>query len=292
MSKQIFIAGGSGLLGQFLERHFDKNGYKVTILSRSGGSHDVKYPDTPEELAELISGASAVINLAGASVVGKRWNKAYKKVLYDSRIKTTKYLVEAINIAEVKPQIFISASAVGYYGDAGDKELTEDLDNADGFIAELCRDWEAEAKKANVPTFIPRIGIVLTKDGGALKEMLTPFKFFIGGPIGSGKQWFPWVHILDVFRIFKFAIEENLEGTYNIASPYPVRMSEFAKTLGKVMNRPSLFKVPGFVLKIILGESAQEVMRSQKVIPKNLTDKKLTFQYPHLKDALSNILKG
>lgn len=290
MDKRIYIAGGSGMLGQYIEKHLDKQGYKVTVLTRSKNTQDLEYPDTPEELAEIFEGATAIINLAGASIVGKRWNPEYKEILYNSRIKTTKYLVEAINLTQNKPQIFISASAVGFYGDRAEEVLTEELNPAEGFVANICIDWEKEALKCEIPTFIPRIGIVLAKEGGALQEMITPFKFFVGGPIGSGKQWFPWIHIKDIYSIFKFAIENNLEGIYNAVAPEEVRMSTFAKKLGKVMSRPSLFQVPSFVLKIILGESAQEVLRSQRVSASKILKANYKFQYNELEDALRSMV--
>ena len=290
MDKVIFIAGGTGMLGQYLEKKFDKIGYKVKILTRSKNTHDIEYPDEPEELAKLFEGATAIINLAGASIVGKRWNEKYKKILYNSRIKTTKYLVEAINHTENKPQLFISCSAVGYYGDRGEEEITEEKSSADGFVANICKDWEKEALLADIPTFIPRIGIVLAKEGGALQEMLTPFKYFVGGPIGSGNQYFPWIHIEDVFRIFEFAIELKLEGVYNTVAPQQIKMKEFASTLGKVMKRPSLFPVPSFALKLILGESAQEILRSQRVIPQKLKEANYEFKFKDLKVALKDLL--
>ena len=289
MDKVIFIAGGTGMLGQYLEKKFDKIGYKVKILTRSKNTHDIEYPDEPEELAKLFEGATAIINLAGASIVGKRWNEKYKKILYNSRIKTTKYLVEAINHTENKPQLFISCSAVGYYGDRGEEEITEEKSSADGFVANICKDWEKEALLADIPTFIPRIGIVLAKEGGALQEMLTPFKYFVGGPIGSGNQYFPWIHIEDVFRIFEFAIELKLEGVYNTVAPQQIKMKEFASTLGKVMKRPSLFPVPSFALKLILGESAQEILRSQRVIPQKLKEANYEFKFKDLKVALKDL---
>lgn len=290
MDKIIFIAGGTGMLGQYLEKKFDKLGYKVKILTRSKRTQDIEYPDEPEELAQLFEGSTAIINLAGASIVGKRWNDKYKEILYNSRIKTTKYLVEAINLTKNKPQLFISCSAVGYYGDRGVEELTEDKNPADGFVATICKDWEKEALMADIPTFIPRIGIVLAKEGGALQEMLKPFKYFVGGPLGSGNQYFPWIHIEDVFRIVEFAIELKLEGIYNTVAPQQVKMKEFTSTLGKVLKRPAIFPVPSFALKLILGESAQEILRSQRVIPNKLKEVNYEFKFKKLEEALKDLV--
>lgn len=290
MEKKIFIAGGSGLLGKYIEKHLDKDGFKVKVLTRQKNTHDIEYPESPEELAKMIEGAEAIINLAGASIVGKRWNKEYKQILYDSRIKTTKYLVDAINLTQNKPKIFISASAVGFYGDRGDNLLLEEATPAEGFVAQICIDWEKEALKCDIPTFIPRIGICLAKEGGALKEMLTPFQFFVGGPIGSGQQYFPWIHIADLYAIIKFAMENNLEGVYNAVAPEQVRMKDFAKTLGKTINRPSIFPVPSFALKIILGESSQELLRSQRVAADKISKQNFKFQFEKLDMALKNLL--
>lgn len=290
MDKRVYIAGGSGLIGSHLIKKLENLNYQVFILSRSPGEKTIVYPEKEEELAKIIDGAAAVINFAGASIVGKRWNEEYKKILYDSRIKTTRYLVNAINLTENKP-FFISNSAVGYYGDRGNKSLDEDAKPEKGFIANLCIDWEEEALKANTKTFIPRIGIVLTTEGGALKEMLTPFKFFVGGPLSDGKQWFPWIHIDDLTSMFIYALENNLEGVANAVSPNPVQMNEFSQTLGTVMNRPSIFRVPAFVLKIVLGESAQEVLRSQKVKPQFILNTDFEYKFKTLELALKNLLK-
>lgn len=289
MDKKVYIAGGSGLIGSHLINKLESLNYQVFILSRSPGENTIVYPEKEEELAKIIDGADAVINFAGASIVGKRWNEEYKKVLYDSRIKTTRYLVNAINLTENKP-FFISNSAVGYYGDRGNKSLDEDAKPEKGFIANLCIDWEEEALKANTKTFIPRIGIVLSTEGGALKEMLTPFKFFVGGPLSDGKQWFPWIHIDDLTSMFIYALENNLEGVANAVSPNPVQMNEFAQTLGKVLNRPSIFRVPAFVLKIVLGESAQEVLRSQRVKPQFILNTDFEYKFKTLEPALINLL--
>lgn len=289
MDKRVYIAGGSGLIGSHLINKLESLNYQVFILSRSPGENTIVYPEKEEELAKIIDGATAVINFAGASIVGKRWNEEYKKILYESRIKTTRYLVNAINLTENKPY-FISNSAVGYYGDRGNKSLDEDAKPENGFIANLCIDWEEEALKANTKTFIPRIGIVLTTEGGALKEMITPFKFFVGGPLSDGKQWFPWIHIDDLTSMFIYALENNLEGVANAVSPNPVQMNEFAQTLGKVMNRPSIFRVPAFVLKIVLGESAQEVLRSQRVKPQFILNTDFEYKFKTLEPALNNLL--
>jgi len=291
MNKNIFIAGGSGLIGSYLINKLESLNCNVTILSRTPGENTIVYPEKEEDLAKIIDGAAAVINFAGASIVGKRWNPEYKKILYDSRIKTTRYLVNAINLTQNKPY-FISNSAVGFYGDRGNKILNEDTNPDSGFIANLCIDWEEEAHKANTKTFIPRIGIVLSTEGGALKEMLTPFKLFVGGPLADGKQWFPWIHIDDLASLLIFALENQIEGTANAVSPNPVQMNEFAQTLAKVLKRPAIFRVPAFALKIILGESAQEVLRSQRVNPQFMLNTNFEYKYQLLDSALNNLINN
>lgn len=290
MDKKIFIAGGSGLIGKRLTQKLNELNYQTIILSRKDSKISVKYPNSPKELAKLIDGADAIINLAGANIVGKRWNKEYKKELYDSRINTTRLLVEAINLTHNKPY-FISTSAVGYYGDRGNKVLNEDTNPDNGFIASICTDWEDEAKKADTKTFITRIGIVLANEGGALKEMLLPYKLFIGGPLSNGKQWFPWIHIDDLLYVYVNAIENKLTGTANIVSPHQVQMNEFAQTLGSVLHRPAIFRVPAFAVKLILGEASQEVLRSQRVNPKYLLDINFNFKFNTLSSALKDLLE-
>ena len=288
MNKIIYIAGGSGLIGQRLKNILTENGFQVFILSRRSSENSIAYPNNPQELAGILEGASAVINLAGANVVGKRWNKEYKKELYDSRINTTKLLVNAINLTNEKPY-FISTSAVGFYGDRGNKNLTEDISPDTGFIASICTDWEEEAQKVESKCLILRIGIVLTKDGGALKEMLLPYKLFVGGPIASGVQWFPWIHIKDLMNVYLFAIEKQLTGIANAVSPGQVQMNNFARAMGQALKRPAFFRVPAFAVKIILGEASQEVLRSQKVYPKFLIDNKFQFEFSSIDSALKDI---
>ena len=167
----------------------------------------------------------------------------------------------------------------------------EDTNPDNGFIASICTDWEDEAKKANTETFITRIGIVLAKEGGALKEMLLPYKLFVGGPLSTGKQWFPWIHITDLINIYIFAIENKLTGTANVVSPHQIQMNDFAKTLGQVLRRPAFFRVPAFAIKLILGEASQEVLRSQRVAPKFLIDNNFNFKFNTLSLALKDLLE-
>jgi hypothetical protein len=292
MKKDIYITGGSGFIGSKLIEHWQTS-YNVKALSRSSGLNRIVYPESAEDFAELIDGSEALVNLAGASIVGKSWTDSYKQELRDSRINITKLCAEAIDLCDNPPKIFISASAIGYYGDRGDEELTEESQPANGFVADLCKDWESSAEIQNLKTklFIPRIGIVLDKGFGALSKMEAPFKLFVGGPVGSGMQWFSWIDIDDLVGIFDWAIKKEAHGVFNVTSPNPVRMEEFSKALGWVLNRPSWFKVPEFMLKLILGESAQEVTRSQKVLPNKVVAHGYKYKYDDLRDSLGKIFR-
>jgi hypothetical protein len=291
MSNTIYITGGTGFIGSKLSEFWRNKGYKVISISRSAGVNRIKYPESAEHFSEIINNSYALVNLAGASIVGKRWNNEYKKELYDSRIDVTKFCAKAIDFANTPPKLFISSSAIGIYGDRGDEQLDEKSSIANGFIADLCRDWEkaSELNRKDVPVFIPRIGVVLDRGLGALGKMELPFKLFVGGPIGSGKQWFSWVDIDDLISAFDFALEKRLSGVHNIVSPNSFRMKDFAKTLGKVLGRPSWFPVPKFVLDIILGESSQEVLRSQKILPNSLIKNGFEYQYSSLINSLKKI---
>jgi len=242
-----------------------------------------------------IDGKDAVIHLAGASVAGKRWNDSYKKIIRESRIISTKNLAQAIIQSETKPKVFITASGSGYYGNRGSALLNENSGHGSDFLGRVCKDWEAAAslvESDHVRRVSLRTGIVLSVEDGALKKMLLPFKLFIGGPLGNGKQWFPWIHIDDIIQLYIFALEnESLTGSVNAASPHHVRMSEFAKTLGKVLNRPSLFPVPEFVLKLVTGEVATEIISSQKLDVTKILNSGFEFGFKKLEDALSNLLK-
>jgi len=275
--RKIYIAGGSGAIGGLLIERLQSEGKELVILSRSSGRGKLKYPESTLEMAKIFEDSEAVINLAGASIVGKRWTEEYKKELYTSRIDITKFLAESISHCKNPPKSFVSASAIGIYGDRGADTLTEQSSLADGFIANLCKDWEAATEAANGKTkiFIPRIGVVLHPEFGALERFLLPMKLFIGGPIGSGEQWFSWISARDLVEIIFSAIE---------------KMNEFAKTLGKVINRPSAFRVPKFVIDLMLGEASQEVLRSQKILPAALEAKGFKFAEEDLELALKNLL--
>lgn len=246
-----------------------------------------------KSLFEVINEVNAVVNLAGENVGGRRWNEDFKKRILDSRVSTTNLFVTAIKQCEKKPSVYVSASAVGYYGAKHDGEITEDSEPGNDFMADVTKEWEAaseELKKQNIRRVILRFGIVLSKEDGALKKMLLPFKLFIGGPLGSGKQWFPWIHIEDVVRTVMFSLDEKVEGPFNVVAPGIVSMKEFCKELGVVMKRPSLFQVPGFILRLVLGEFAEYVLNGAKIKPTRLKEVGFEFKNSKISEALKDLL--
>lgn len=296
----ILITGGTGFIGTELGRVLLSKGHSLTIITRSPRKYNSeaaanrRYISWDGDLAAAMEEADAVINLAGENIFGQRWTDEVKKRLLSSRIDTTKALVNAIAKAESKPEVMISASAVGYYGSTGDRWADEEAPAGDDFLARLCVDWEAAAepvKEEGVRLAIPRIGIVLETGGGALQQMLLPFKLFVGGPVGDGSQFVPWVHMDDLLRGFLFALEkEDFEGAFNVCSPNPVTMGELANQIGEVLNRPSWLPVPEFVLNIVLGEAAGPILNSLKVQPRKLQQAGFEFQFEYVDDALSEIL--
>jgi uncharacterized protein (TIGR01777 family) len=298
-SLNILITGGTGFIGSYLTPILLQQGHFLTIVTRSPEKYKEDQASnqqfiTADEIASKMSGMDVVINLAGESLFGFRWTDEVKKRIYESRILLTRSLTDAMIAAEKKPALFISASAVGIYGDSGDNWLDESSAAGDDFLASVCADWEAEAVKAEaagIRVAIPRIGIVLQDNGGMIDKMKLPFALFAGGPIGSGEQYIPWVHMDDLCRALIYPIEnENLSGPYNACSPDPATMNELASAMGKVMNRPSFFRVPEFVLKAILGEAAQPALSSLRVQPKVLQLSDFEFEYESLESALGDIL--
>ena len=292
--KKILITGGTGFVGSYLAEELVKRAYEVVIISRS--KHQTKKNGvrfaTYEQLEESVNGSYAVINLAGHNLFDERWSDEVKEKILNSRVDITRKVVQAIQVATKKPEVFISASAVGYYGNRGSEFLREDSFPGDDFLSDVCKQWEEDAQKAEVKRIvIPRIGIVLEKNGGALGKMLTPFKLFVGGPLGNGKQYFPWIHMKDVvFSILESIENENYSGVYNCVAPQQVTMSEFSSVLGTVLNRPSLFAVPEFALKLVFGEATGALIASQRVVPEKLKKLGYDFHYNELKSALNNIL--
>jgi uncharacterized protein (TIGR01777 family) len=278
---KIALAGSSGLIGAELLRELRERGDEVVALPRRGTAR------------WSLEGIEAVVNLAGASIGGKRWSPEYKKEILDSRVLSTRELVEAMRSAERKPLVLVNASAAGFYGGRGDELLDESAGPGADFLAGVCQEWEAEARKAEdlgVRSVQPRTGVVLSARGGALQQMLPPFKAFVGGPLGSGKQWFPWIHIADEVAAIMRAIDSDLRGPVNLASPGIVTMKEFARGLGKALHRPSWAPVPAAPLKILLGEFALVLLEGQRAVPKKLIDTGFKFRFPDLEAALGDLL--
>jgi uncharacterized protein (TIGR01777 family) len=240
-----------------------------------------------------VADQEGIINLAGASIFN-RWNDKIKKVIYDSRVLTTRNVVEAI--PQKEGMMLCSTSAVGYYGFRGDEEILEDGTPGDDFLASLCVDWEDEASKAadkGVRVAISRFGIVLGKTGGALGQMIPAFKRFVGGPLGSGNQWFSWIHMEDLLNAFLFVLDnEEISGPVNFCSPHPVQNRKLAKALGKVLGRPSFVTTPGFMLKLVLGEFGSILLEGQRVIPGTLLKHGFIFRYPDISRALEEVVGG
>ena len=292
----IAVLGGRGFIGSRLCEKLVEAGHETTVISRSTEAGDglpeaVKYvsADTTAEgnWQEEIKDREAVINLAGAGIF-RRWNETSKKLMYDSRILTTRNLVDAMQGS--RNSVLINASAAGYYGFQGDKELTEKDPAGEDFLAVLCRDWEKEAFKARdkgIRVAVARFGVVLGKNGGALTNMVSAFRKFLGGRLGDGEQWFSWVHMEDLVRALLFILShEELEGPFNVTAPGPVQNREFTKTLAEVLHRPALVPAPGFLIQLFLGEFGSVLLKGQKAIPRELLDHEFRFLYPRVREAL------
>lgn len=295
----ILITGGTGLIGRALCRFWLQQGHQLTVWSRS-----------PEKVASLCGegvrgierledcppGAlDAVVNLAGAPIADRPWTTARRKLLRDSRIALTGQLVSWLAGLDNKPEVLISGSAVGWYGDGGDLELTEQSSPVKGdFASQLCQDWENAALQAEplgIRVVLVRTGLVLTADGGFLKRLLLPFKLGLGGPIGDGRQWMPWIHLQDQVALIDFLLHhEAASGPYNATAPTPVRNSEFAKALGKALQRPAFMPLPGVFLKLGLGDLALLLLGGQQVLPERLLEAGFVFRFNRLDAALADLL--
>lgn len=303
--KRVIVAGATGLIGKALCRRLQAAGYAVVVFSRNPTTARYKVPGAYEYVAwdgaesgawaAALDGAHAAINFAGASVAGKRWTADYKRQIRDSRVVATRGLVDAMRAAGTKPRVFINGSAIGYYGFRDDTPLDEGASPGDDFLAQVCREGEAEALKAaalGIRTVVVRTGVVLDKDRGALPRMALPFKFFAGGPVLPGSQWFSWIHLADEVGIILLALEdERLRGPVNATAPQPQPYRDFAKTLGRVLSRPSWAPVPGFALRLLLGELGDTLTTGQRVVPKKAEEAGYQFQYPTSEGALRQILK-
>ncbi len=299
----ILLSGATGLIGGELAARLHDGGHNIIVLTTrkklpenlatvADGfvSWDSNYRiNEPAKLAEIDS----VIHLAGASVVGKRWNAAYKAEILNSRTASTAAIIDAFKSINHFPKTFICASATGFYGSRKDEILTEASSKGTGFLSDVCSSWEDAARqseKYGARWVSVRTGIVLTTKGGALPQMLLPFRLFVGGHLGSGKQWFSWISLEDTCAIFAYVLENNqASGVYNAVAPHPVQMKELAKVIGKTLHRPSLFPVPGFVLQAVMGEASVEITKSQRVLPARLTDAGYQFKFSDITYALKEI---
>ena len=309
MHDHIVITGATGVIGAELVRRLLGRGEKVVLLVRSPESASRKVPgavgyvkwDSGMESGEwrgCVSGAKAVIHLAGKPLLESRWNEAHKAECYDSRILGTRHIVSAIADAPQKPKVFISSSAIGYYGSfsscSDTPELSESCKAGSDFLAKICFDWEKEAlasEGTGVRLVLLRTGIVLSTRGGMLQKMIEPFRFFLGGPIGSGHQCISWIHVDDEIACIIEALDNAAyRGAINLVTPQPVSMKEFASVLGAVLGRPSLLAVPQFVVQLLLGEGGEYAVKGQRVKPAFLQQQGFVFRYPKLSDALAELI--
>jgi len=297
--KHILITGGTGFIGSHLVALLLKQGHYITILTRNPDkySEDAKnltYTGWDESILDQVGKADVIINLAGENIFGQRWTDEVKRRLLNSRVDTTQQLTKAIMETKSKPDVFISGSAVGYYGDCDKTPLKEDYPAGSDFLAEVCKAWEDAAQpveQTGTRLVFARIGIVLEEDGGALENMIPAFKLFAGGPVGSGNQFVPWIHMLDLCNAFLFLINNNnLKGPFNICAPNPVTMNDFAEAVGNALNRPSFFRVPEFMLNLALGEAATPILSSLNAQPQKLIDAGFNFEFEDIKVAINDVI--
>lgn len=291
--QRIAITGASGLIGSALVGRLKSEGHTVQRLVR-------RAPVSPDEIQwdpktgyvdiEALRGVDAVIHLAGVGVGDKRWTKRYKSEILNSRLLGTTAIANAVS--EVKPQVFISASAIGWYGDSGNRAVVESDSVGNDFLAAVCREWEGAADLAgDVRTVKLRTGLVLDPTGGALGRMLPLFRFGLGGKLGSGKQWWSWITLHDVVRAIEFALVKPLAGPINLTSPNPVTNQEFTAALARALNRPALFPAPAIALKLALGGFSSEILGSKKVMPNSLSEAGFVWDYPHITNALTALIE-
>lgn len=306
---KVAVTGGTGFVGSRLVEQLEGTGAETVLLTRNGRQAQLQFPAEVYKNVSIveydplnagnwqtcISGCDAVVNLAGEPISESRWTPERKKLLMDSRVVTTTKLVEAIAAAAIKPKVFVSTSAIGFYGTSETETFDEFSAAGSDYLAEICKNWEAAAasvKTTGTRLVILRFGIVLGM-GGAIGKMLPPFKLFAGGPIGTGKQWFSWIHQDDVVALIMQALsQDSMEGVYNATAPHPVTMNDLCTEMGKTLGRPSWLPVPAFVLETMLGEGASLVLEGQKVLPKRSIESGFKFGYASVGEALKQVLAG
>jgi hypothetical protein len=288
----VAVTGATGLIGTALVSQLRADGYEVKKLVRRAtrGNDEVNWNPTLGQIdLAALAGTDAIIHLAGAGVGDKRWSAAYKSEILNSRLLGTTTIAKAA--AELGVKKFISASAIGYYGETGNRAVTESDRGGEDFLSVVCREWEGAADLAiDVPTIKLRTGLVLDPTGGALGRMLPLFRFGLGGKLGSGKQWWSWITLHDQIRAINFLLESKITGAVNLTAPNPVTNQEFTAALARAMHRPAIFPAPAFALRLALGGFSTEILGSKKVLPKVLTDSGFVFDYPHVSNALTALV--
>jgi len=305
---KVAITGATGFVGSRLVKRLHEQGQRVLVLTRNAASAQKGFPsaafpnveivahspDASSSWQSAIATCDGVVNLAGEPIGEGRWTTERKQEILNSRKLGTQKIVEAIVNANPRPSVLVNASAIGYYGTSETATFDETSKAGKDFLAQVCQAWEAEAQKitdAGVRLVILRFGIVLG-NGGALSKMITPFKLFAGGPLGSGQQWFSWIHLDDLVNLILQALSQpEMQGVYNATAPHPVRMAELSRTMGQVMNRPSWLPVPAFALEALLGDGAMVVLEGQQVLPKRTLNSGFAYQYSNLEPAIEQILK-
>jgi uncharacterized protein (TIGR01777 family) len=302
---RVLVTGATGFVGKRVVKQLLAAGDEVVVLTRyipkailtlGKNCRYYSWPDTSHPApSEAFEGVDAVINLMGEGIAEKRWSDDQKKRIYNSRILGTKMLIEGMRSLAMKPKVFVSASAVGIYGNRGNEEITEDSSTVSDFLGLVCKDWESEALKARdlgARVALIRTGVVLGKDGGALSKMLPIFKLGAGGPVGKGNQYMSWIHVEDIAAMYVEAAKNpSIEGVYNGTAPFPVTSKEFAKVMGKVLRRPAFAPAPSLALKLVFGEMSQVLLDGQKVLPEKFKQGQFRFRFPNLELALKEELQ-
>jgi uncharacterized protein (TIGR01777 family) len=303
---RVIITGGSGLIGQALGKELSQHGYTVVVLSRSPETSQGSLPDsirivrwdgkTARGWEDLANEAKAIVNLAGANISSGRWTDAKKRLIVQSRVDAGNAVTQAVENASTKPEVVVQSSAVGYYGPHGDDPVTEASPAGQDFLASVCVRWEASSagvEKAGVRRVVVRTGVVLSSRGGALPLMALPYRLFIGGPIGSGRQWFPWISLADEVGAIRFLIENPAaSGVFNFSAPNPLTNHDFGKVLGKVLRRPSYFPLPAFLLNLIFREMSTILLDGQRQIPERLLNLGYSFRFQQAEQVLREIYRS
>ncbi len=301
---RTLVTGATGFVGRRLCQLLSQSGHELVALSRDPESARKRVPElaqafawnpaTEVPAAESLEGVDSVVHLAGEAVTG-RWTAKKREAIRASRVEGTRNLVKALTLSDSRPRSIVAASAIGYYGDRGEVELEEDSASGDDFLADVCRAWEDEsfrAEELGIRVVQLRIGIVLGAEGGAMQAMLLPARLGLGGPLGSGRQWWSWIHLEDLVRAVRHSLEDNeLRGPVNATAPNPSRQKDFARALGRVLSRPAFLPAPGFALKLVLGGFASELLSSKRVLPGKLQKAGLDFRLPQLGAALESVVE-